>query len=288
MVLTLAALVGLTASGVFAAPASYSAGQASCDTVSHGYQCQADISHYWGQYSPYFSVPSSISDDIPRGCSVTFAQILSRHGARDPTASKTKVYNATIQKLHTNTKAFTGIYSFLADYEYTLGADQLTTFGQQELVNSGIKYYSRYEKLARNAVPFVRSSGEARVVESAQNWTQGFHDAKLADRGSWRSPATYPYPILVIPEADGENNTLNHGLCDAFENGPDDDIAGDAQAAWVSVFIPPIQARLNAALSGANLTAMETIYMMDLCPFNTVASPNGTISAFCALFTEEE
>jgi len=28
--------------------------------------------------------------------------------------------------------------------------------------------------------------------------------------------------------------------------------------------------------------------MMDLCPFNTVASPNGTISGFCALFTEEE
>lgn len=27
---------------------------------------------------------------------------------------------------------------------------------------------------------------------------------------------------------------------------------------------------------------------MDLCPFNTVASPNGTISAFCNLFSETE
>lgn len=84
------------------------------------------------------------------------------------------------------------------------------------------------------------------------------------------------------------NNTLNHGLCTDFEDGPDGDIAGDAQATWASVFIPPIQARLNAALPGANLSITQTINMMDLCPFNTVASANGTISAFCALFTEVE
>lgn len=134
-----------------------------------GYQCQDDISHSWGQYSPYFSVPSAISDEVPHGCSITFAQILSRHGARDPTASKTSDYNDTIQQVQANVKNFTGPYAFLADYEYTLGADQLTIFGQQELINSGIKYYNRYEKLASHPAPFVRSSGEARVVESAQN-----------------------------------------------------------------------------------------------------------------------
>lgn len=123
------------------------------------------------------------------------------------------------------------------------------------------------------------------MVESAQNWTQGFHDAKRAD--SLRDSA-YPYPIVVISEDDGSNNTLNHGLCTEFENGSDSDIAGDAQLIWADVFIPPIQARLNTALPGANLSVSETINIMDLCPFNTVASPNGTISPFCALFSEEE
>ena len=271
-----------------ASPVSYGAGQTSCDTVYHGYQCQDDISHYWGQYSPFFSVPFDIPDTVPHGCSVTFAQILSRHGARDPTASKTAVYNTTIQQLQANVQNFTGPYAFLADYEYTLGADQLTSFGQQELVNSGTKFYTRYEKLASRLTPFVRSSGESRVVESAQNWTQGFHAAKLADRASGRADAAYPYPIFVIPETDGENNTLSHGLCNAFENGPDGNIADDAQTQWVKVFIPPIQTRLNAGMPGANLTAVQTVYMMDLCPFNTVASPTGSISAFCALFTEQE
>ena len=96
----------------------------SCDTVSHGYQCEPEISHYWGQYSPYYSVASTISDEVPSRCSVSFAQILSRHGARDPTASKTKQYNATIQALQANVTDFAGPYAFLESYEYTLGADQ--------------------------------------------------------------------------------------------------------------------------------------------------------------------
>jgi len=217
---------------------------------------------------------------------VTFAQILSRHGARDPTASKTTAYNKTIAKVHASGKNFTGQYAFLNDYEYTLGADQLTAFGQQEMVNSGINFYERYEALARNSVPFVRSSGESRVVESAQNWTQGFTASKVADR---RAPKCNCYPSVnvVISEDAGSNNTLNHDLCTSFEDGPDSSIASSAQTIWSGVFIPPIQARLNAAL-GVNLTQTETIYMMDLCPFNTVASPTGQPSPFCNLFTQAE
>ncbi|KAK5126724.1 hypothetical protein LTR85_009658 [Meristemomyces frigidus] len=268
MFVGLTAIAGFVISGAFARPPAYGAGSAPCDTIAHGYQCDDEVSHYWGQYSPYFSVPSNISDDVPDQCHITFAQILSRHGARDPTASKTKSYNATIQKIHTNVNNFTGAYAFLAGYEYTLGADQLTLFGQSEMIHSGNKYYKRYEQLADHLTPFVRSSGEARVVESAQNWTQGYHSAKLADRRRGRQDAAYPYSILVISEETGVNNTLNHGLCTDFEDGPDSDIASDAQTTWADIFIPPIQARLNAALPGANLSVSETISVMDLCPFS--------------------
>lgn len=234
-------------------------------------------------------MPSDISADVPHGCSVSFAQVLSRHGARDPTASKTKAYNATIQQIHANVKTFTGPYAFLANYSYTLGADQLTVFGEQQMINSGIKFYSRYKALASKSTPFFRSSGESRVVESAENFTQGFHAAKLADRRARpHGDSTYPYNIVVIPEADGVNNTLNHDLCTDFENGPDGDIADDAQSTWANIFAAPIRDRLNAGLPGANLTIQQTIYMMDLCPFNTVASSTGAINAFCNLFTEEE
>lgn len=259
----------------------------SCDTVQYGYQCQDDISHYWGQYSPYFSVPSEIPAGVPLTCSITFAQILSRHGARDPTASKTILYNETIAKIHASTSNFTGKYAFLRDFEYTLGADQLTTFGQQEMVNSGIKFYDYYESLSREHAPFVRTSSEARVVESAQNWTQGFTRAKENDIIAQHCGDCYPSVDVVISEDDGSNNTLNHGLCTSFEDGPDSETAADAQAEWASIFIPPIQSRLNSAL-GTNLSVTEIIYVMDLCPFNTVASTTGQVSAFCALFSEQE
>ena len=184
-------------------------------------------------------------------------------------------------------KAFTGKYAFLANYTYTLGADQLTTFGQQEMINSGIKYYNRYQDLTERLDPFFRASGEARVVESAQNFTQGFHKAKLADRGSGND--SYPYPIVVISEAAGSNNTLSHDLCTDFETGlPYDAIASSAQASWQSVFVPPIAARLNADLPGANFTQNDVISVMDLCPFATVAAADGTISPFCALFAVDE
>ena len=214
--------------------------------------------------------------------------MLSRHGARDPTASKTAQYSALIARIHSAVPAASlrGGYAFLANYTYTLGADQLTRFGQQEMINSGIKFFDHYSQLTANSTPFIRASSESRVVESAQNFSQGFHSARLASKAP--SDPTHPFPIVVISEDDGSNNTLNHGLCTAFESGPDSDIGSNAQATWSSIFIPPIQARLNANLPGANFSAQDTISMMDLCPFNTVASPTGTLSPFCALFTDDE
>lgn len=263
--------------------------QGSCDSVYHGFRCQPEISHFWGQYSPYFSVPSEISPDIPEQCEITFAQVLSRHGARDPTASKTEAYAALIDKIHTNVKEFSGPYAFLNDYEYTLGADQLTTFGEQELMNSGVQFYERYHELARHVTPFVRSSGEDRVVESALNWTQGFRAAKANDKGAQHGSSAYPTVDVVIPEADyGVNNTLNHALCTEFENGTYSEVGDAAEGVWAKIFAQPIRAQLNHDLPGARLTVEETIYLMDLCPFNTVASPIGEISPFCHLFAKEE
>lgn len=212
--------------------------------------------------------------------------MLSRHGARDPTASKTLQYNSTVQAIQNSTTSYGAGYEFIKDYLYTLGADQLTPFGQQELVNAGIKFYQRYEALTQDITPFFRSSGEDRVVESARNWTQGFHQAQLATGGI--DSDTYPYDILLISEDAGVNNTLSHSICTAFEDGPVGDIKDAAQAEWAAAFLPNITARLNTNLVGANLTDDQTINVMDLCPFNTVANAAGNVSEWCSLFTVEE
>lgn len=254
-----------------------------CGSVLEGYQCRPELSHAWGQYSPYFKVPSEISPNLPSQCYVSFAQVLSRHGARYPTMSKTLTYSQVVEKIKNKVKIFQGDFAFLANYSYTLGADELTEFGKQELVNSGRAFFSRYEGLAKSFLPFVRASGQRRVIDSAQEFSKGFHSAKTAAGGT--EDEEYPYNVTVISEAAGSNNTLDHGLCTAFEAS---DIGSTAQSTYASVFTPPITARLNANLPNVNLTLTDTISIMDLCPFETVASSPGTPSAFCALFTPAE
>ncbi|KAL2148517.1 hypothetical protein VTH82DRAFT_2071 [Thermothelomyces myriococcoides] len=281
----------------FLAIATLQSGSRLCDTPEWGFQCNTAISHFWGQYSPYFSVPSEVDASIPDGCELTFAQVLSRHGARAPTLKRAAQYAELIDRIHNSTVSYGPGYEFLETYNYSLGADELTKMGQQEMVNSGIKFYHRYRALARDSIPFIRTAGQNRVVQSAKNFTQGFHSALLADRLSTVRPS-FPYDMVIIPETDGTNNTLHNDLCTAFEEGPYSTIGDDAQAEYLSTFAGPITARINDNLPGANLTDDDIVSLMDLCPFETVASSDlatattrdtiQLLSPFCRLFNETE
>lgn len=214
---------------------------------------------------------------------MTFALILSRHGARDPTASKSELYRALVERIQSSVTHYSVGFEFLQDFKYSLGSDQLTGFGVQQMTDSGEAFYERYKNLGRDEEPFVRAAGSQRVVESATNFTKGFYAA----RGKGGNGAEDE--VLVLPEEKGFNNTLNHGTCTAFERGPASEVRQKMQAVWKSIWVPPIAARLNHFLPGANLTLDETIYMMDLCPFHTVATPHAaTRSPFCNLFTKDE
>lgn len=244
--------------------------------------CTDISSHIWGQYSPFFPVPSEIKPSLPDGCEVTLALVLSRHGARYPTAHKTESYNNTIGRIHSSVTKYAKGFEFIKDYEYALGADDLTIFGQEELVDSGTTFYQRYKHLAEQSDPFIRAAGSDRVVESARNFTQGFYSAQ------GQNGQAHMDKILILSEDDGFNNSMDHGSCPAFEEGPAAELGDSAQKTWMNIFVPPIMKRLNQKLPGANLTIEETIFMMDLCPFNTVASANATPSKFCMLFSEDE
>ncbi len=228
-------------------------------------------------------MPSEISSGVPETCEITFAQVLARHGSRDPTSDKSTLYAEIIERIQRHRQNFTGDYAFLTNYTYTLGADQLTAFGEQQLINLGTEFFARYSGLATTAIPFLRASGQQRVISSAQKFSQGFHEARKAAGKS--DDAEYPYDVVVISEAAGSNNTLNHGLCTNFEVS---NTSSAIQTAYASNFVPAISARLNAGLLNARLSDRDTIFLMDLCPFETVASPLGKPSHFCTLFTQDE
>ena len=228
-----------------------------CDTIDHGYQCKPSISHFWGQYSLWYSVPSEIDVQPPAGCDVTFANVLSRHGGRDPTTYKNMAYALLIAQIQNSNTTFPAEFQFLRNYTFNMGIDQLTDAGRQEMTNSGIHFFRRYSQLLKDNTPFVRAGGQARVVESAEKWLDGLAQSLGCE------PAKVD---LVIPECSSCNNTLSHDTCLYFDSGPDSDLGYDAQQIWVSLFIPPIQTRINAAL-GTNLTSPAIINLMEMCPF---------------------
>ncbi|KAF7597271.1 hypothetical protein BBP40_008113 [Aspergillus hancockii] len=260
----------------------------SCNTIDEGYQCFSNVSHLWGQYSPFFSVEeeSPLREEVPDHCQVTFAQVLSRHGARYPTADKSEKYAKLIKAVQRNATSFSGRYAFLKSYNYSLGADDLTAFGENQLVDSGIKFYQRYEALARNVVPFIRAAGSDRVIASGEKFIEGFQKAKLRSSKANRSQ---PGPIVnvVIPEVDGFNNTLDHSVCTTFEKS---EVEDQAEYKFMSVFVPSILERLEKDLPGTKFSQREVIYLMDMCSYDTVAltSDGHRISPFCALFSHEE
>ncbi|KAH4973064.1 hypothetical protein HBH77_165850 [Parastagonospora nodorum] len=278
-------IVGLVVCSIAACSALYglvsslsASAENSCDTIDDGYRCSPKTTHFWGQYSLWYSVPSDIDVAPPHGCKVTFANVLSRHGGRDPTMGKSMAYALLIADIQNTSTSFSGEFGFLKDYKYNLGADELTSAGRQEMVNSGAHFFRRYHKLAKKHTPFVRSGGQHRVVESAQKWLQGFAQSAK------QSPAEID---LIIPEGPKWNNTLSHDTCPAFEDGPDRGLGDRAQKIWAAEFVPPIQERVNSQL-GTNLSMNSIIYLMDMCPFDTLAHPNAKVSDFCHLFTEKE
>lgn len=261
--------------------------------IEKGYQCHPSISHHWGQYSPYFTIPSAISASVPRTCRITFAQVLARHGAREPTHGKTVAYEEFIRHIQRSVAVYPGKYAFLSTYRYQLGADRLTLFGLQQLFNMGRKVYQRYQSLAKDTIPYVRASGQDRVVASAHWWMKGYEVARNADPTHTGPDYIDGYPATRIDEGATFNNTLSHSLCTSFESGPYSHVGTDAQAGFAASFTAPIRERINADLPGANLTAAHVIYLMDLCPFETVfARPHPRhalpLSPFCHLFTHAE
>lgn len=215
--------------------------------------------------------------------------MLSRHGARFPTDSKGTLYSdlvAGIQKNVTSRDSFTGKYAFLESYKYALGENDLTPFGESQLVDSGVKFYQRYENLTRETVPFMRASGSDRVIASGEKFGQGFQQAKNQDQHARRNQ-TAPAVSVIIEEGETFNNTLDHGTCTKFENS---ELSHNVRDNFTDIFAPAIRDRLQSDLPGVTLSNSDVVYLMDMCSFDTVArtADASELSPFCHLFTDKE
>ncbi|PGH10291.1 3-phytase [Blastomyces parvus] len=259
-----------------------------CSTVQNGYQCHQKYSQSWGQYSPFFSLQtiSDISPQVPIGCTITFVQVLSRHGARYPTEKKSAIYSQLIKRIQDRTETYHDDFAFLKTFTYPPQSEDLTSFGVSQMIDSGTNFYRRYRDLTKESKIFVRASGSPRVIVSAEKFIDGFHQAKLYDPSA-TDKSHKPSIGVILSEELGSNNTLDHSNCNSFEDAKPGLVA---QAEFTKIFAAPILERVNSHLIGANLDIIDIPYLMDICSFHTVAmTPDAsTISPICPLFTDEE
>ncbi|KLO05907.1 phosphoglycerate mutase-like protein [Schizopora paradoxa] len=230
-----------------------------------------DVQHNWAQYSPYH--PEGVYLTPPDGCVIDQVNILQRHGARYPTEGAGINIKHAVQKLQNADEFRDERLNFLKHYSYDLGYEGLVHFGAAQSFDSGQEHFQRYEKLLNNStLPFVRASGSARVIESAEEWISGV---------SFASHYKHNLSLnVIIPETDNSNNTLDDDMC------PN---AGDSEpfkSVWQNIFSQSILNRLNAIAPGSGLESADIPHLMSLCSFDTIAKEER--SPFCSLFNSTE
>ena len=249
-----------------------------------------DITEYWGNLSPVYSVQSSqyglndASPLIPDQCSLTQVHILYRHGARYPTSGSAPAQFAA--KLHAaanngSTWSSWGDLDFLNHWKYELGAELLSHFGRLQNFELGVGFRQLYGGLLNNftesgKIPVFRTESQDRMVKTAENFAAGFFGVP---------DYINEVSIELMVEADGVNNTgAPYDTC-TNANGNQGSIGSGAAAAFaVNAFNSTLD-RLNSQVQGIQFTPVDITSMLQLCAYET---DNLGYSQFCKLFTSED
>ena len=251
-----------------------------------------DLTKYWGNLSPWYSVPSSdyglddASPLIPAGCDVTQMHLLYRHGARYPTAgaapSAFASELATAASSKNRTVRFSGDLAFLGDWTYKLGAELLTPFGRSQNFQLGVQYRQLYGKLLNNftaagTLPVFRTESQDRMVKTANNFAAGFFGVpEYLDQVS----------IEILVETPGVNNSgAPYETCTNAGVSSRGSLGSTAATAFAAQAFNGTAARFNAQASGFTFNYTHAVAMLQLCAYETNALG---YSRFCALFSEED
>ncbi|KAH8722592.1 histidine acid phytase [Phaeosphaeriaceae sp. PMI808] len=242
-----------------------------------------DISKYWGNLSPWYSVHSSdyglpdANHLVPNGCDITQVHLLYRHGARYPTSDAAPPTFA--QKISNATKtgpAVSGELTFLGNWTCKLGVELLTSFGRSQEFLLGLEHRQLYEHLLNNftaskTLPVFRTQSQDRMVKTAVNFAAGF----------------FGYVnIEILVENPGLNNSgAPYEVCNNSNVANKGSIGRSVASRFANNAFNATLARPQSQVSGINFTGTGAISMLQLCSHETHALGS---SASCNLFSEED
>lgn len=228
---------------------------------------------------------TGISPNVPEGCKVELSAFFSRHGSRYP---DTGAYNGwvDIQKrleaasFTVNDEKFEFLKTWkpvLSDPESQIA--QISSTGVKELREMGKTWRQRYSDLYQENSPFTMWANyyksSPRVRDSARYFAQGFV-------GDNASNLTTIYALNASDSRAWMNSLAPSDLCKAYN----DEGGSPFKDVWDAIYVPPVQARINAKVQGFNFTAGDVQQIPYLCGFETQITESR--SPFCDLLTQEE
>ncbi|KAI1378085.1 phosphoglycerate mutase-like protein [Hypoxylon crocopeplum] len=246
-----------------------------------------DLYKHLGHLSPFFvppNTPWSLQSGTPPSCTVTKAFLIHRHGSRHPHQEELDIIQDLSYYINNNSALFSNPQAQLPDAWYfltegwnsSLGTDDLTAPGRQQLFDHGVALRLEYPDLYTETD--VLAGDEDRVVESARWFMDGYYG-----RDS-NSTAT----LKILGEDDDTVSWITpHQTCPKWNSSFGD----ESVSKWLDAYLPPIARRVNAVLADAypdaNFTAAHVHAMLFACAYGTSAYGVGS-SPWCEVFLPEE
>jgi acid phosphatase len=222
---------------------------------------------------------------VPAGCKVELSAFFSRHGSRYP---DTGAYNGWVElQKRLEAADFTVTddkFEFLKTWKPVLSDPaiqiaKISPTGVKELHEMGATWRERYADLYQANTPFTMWANyyksSPRVRDSARYFAQGFV-------GPNASNLTTIYALNSSDPASWMNSLAPSDLCKAYK----DEEGSPYKDVWDAIYVPPIQARINALVQGFNFTTGDVQQIPYLCGFETQITESR--SPFCDLLTEDE
>ncbi|KAK2017500.1 histidine acid phosphatase [Colletotrichum eremochloae] len=238
-----------------------------------------------GANGPWFAGPNvnDISSDIPENCYVDQAAYVLRHGSRYPDPGAYNGWVSMQQRFQAGNYTASGSLSFLPKWRTALTnpssqISNLSPTGYKEIHDLGYTLRTRYPDLYTEGENFmVWANNYSRVIQTAQLFVRGFLGTNATLLGDVISVTSRGFPGGI------GDSLAPSDMCPTFKDTEGD----DAVTQWNSIYIPPIQARLQALIEGnLTLTPGDISQIPYLCGYESQIT--GRLSPWCNIFTDEE
>lgn len=210
---------------------------------------------------------------LPDQCKIEKVELLSRHGSRYGTEGSSVFLDHLSSARNFSA---TGNLTFLNDWSNHMGSQILTSLGNQQLFDKGVRSFFRYGGLYdyESEKIVARTTSQERMTMSALYFLNGYFGL------NWREYAD----LEIIIENAGFNNTLVPWYtCPNNYNATQHPL--QVSQRLISEYLVNATERLNSQINGVELTTLDLYDMQSLCAYET-----NTLgySKFCSLFSQEE